>query len=250
MALKRKPFEGVGNIIRFNWHFYVIALLILFISIFFHSYLPTHLQFVLITGNVIAGITILISLIVSYYIYDLSDLYQLRWVGKMDHKNVLNINAGFDETSRILKSISPDIHLTTCDFYDPEKHTEISIKRARKIYPSKDAVCVQTTQLPFEDNRFDICLAILSAHEIRNQEERILFFRELNRVTKSDGQIMITEHLRDSHNFLAYTIGFLHFYSKKDWMYVFQQAGLLLKEEIKVTPFVSTFILEKNGITT
>ncbi|SUJ26270.1 ubiquinone/menaquinone biosynthesis methyltransferase [Sphingobacterium spiritivorum] len=245
MALKRKSFTGVWNIIRFNWHFYLIAVLILIISLFVYRYLPHDFQFILTTASIIVGITIISSLMVSCYIYDLSDLYQLKWLGNTDHKQVLNINAGFDETSIILKSISPDIHLTICDFYDPQKHTEISIKRARKIYPAQDAVCVQTTWLPFEDNTFDLCLAIFSAHEIRQKDERISFFRELNRITKSGGQIMITEHLRDIPNFLAYTIGFLHFYTKKNWIHIFQEAGFLLKEEIKVTPFVSTFILEK-----
>ncbi|EFK56181.1 methyltransferase domain-containing protein [Sphingobacterium spiritivorum] len=249
MAIKRKSFTGVWNIIRFNWHFYVIAALILIVSLFLYPYLPHDFQFILITVTIIAGISIISSLIVSCYIYDLSDLYKLKWLGNTDHKQVLNINAGFDETSIILKSISPDIHLTICDFYDPQKHTEISIKRARKIYPAKDAVCVQTTRLPFEDNTFDLCLAIFSVHEIRQEDERISFFRELNRITKSGGQIMITEHLRDIPNFLAYTIGFLHFYGKKNWIHIFREAGFRLKEEIKVTPFVSTFILEKNGIT-
>ena len=26
MAVARKPFQGVSNIIRFNWHFYLLAL--------------------------------------------------------------------------------------------------------------------------------------------------------------------------------------------------------------------------------
>ncbi len=28
----RKPFQGVWNIIRFNWHFYVVAFVVIFIS--------------------------------------------------------------------------------------------------------------------------------------------------------------------------------------------------------------------------
>ncbi len=45
--------------------------------------------------------------------------------------------------------------------------------------------------------------------EMRKKE--LSFFNELNRVLKPNGQIVVTEHLRDLNNFLAYNIGFFHF---------------------------------------
>lgn len=97
-----------------------------------------------------------------------------------------------------------------------KKHTEVSIKRARKVYPPfSNTTSVQTNYLPFADETFDLTVAILSAHEIRNEEERILFFKELNRITESSGEIIITEHLRDFNNFMAYTIGFFTFIREK-----------------------------------
>ena len=108
---------------------------------------------------------------------------------------------------------------------------------------------VSTEKLPFQDNSFDFSLAILAAHEIRNKEERVLFFKELNRVTKPSGQIFITEHLRDLNNFLAYNIGFFHFHSHSEWSEIFEKANVKVEKEIKITPFISTFILSKNGNT-
>src|SRR5690606_25188876 len=99
------------------------------------------------------------------------------------------------------------------------------------------------------ENTFDKSIAIFSAHEIRNEKERVQFFKELNRTTKPTGQVLVTEHLRDWKNFLVYTIGFLHFYSRKTWLRTFEQADLTVKQEIKTTPFITTFILEKNGNT-
>ena len=251
MEVKRSPFQGVSNIIRFNWHFYAIVLLLLLTVLLFHDLLPELLQPLAFAGALLGLITLFISLLVSYYVYDASDLYELNWLGENEGKNLLNINAGFDEISSIIRSKHPKASLSICDFYHPLKHTEISIKRARKAYPPQaESVEVSTEKLPFPNEHFDKVLAVLSAHEIRDHKERALFFDELNRITKADGNIYVTEHLRDTYNFLAYTIGFLHFHSKASWKETFQQADLRISQEIKTTPFITTFILEKNGNTT
>lgn len=250
MEVKRKPFQGVVNIIRFNWHFYVLSALILATTMVFNNVLPQALRTLIIIGSIMTVLSIAASLLVSFYIYDLSDLYKLNWLENLDNKKILNINAGFDETSDLLLTKFPEVNLTICDFYDPEKHREVSIKRARKAFPPNPAtLSVECSKLPFPEDYFDKSLAILAAHEIRNEDERVQLFRELNRVTKSSGQIMITEHLRDINNFMAYNIGFFHFHSKKTWLKTFVLAGLTVRQEIKSTPYITTFVLEDNGNT-
>ena len=136
------------------------------------------------------------------------------------------------------------------DFYDPAKHTEVSIRRAREAYPPfPNTQQVKPADLPLQDNSADKIFAILSAHEIRNEIERKSFFQELRRVLSPTGQIIVTEHLRDTANFLAYNIGAFHFHSKASWLKAFQSSGLRVSEEIKITPFITTFILDKNGVT-
>lgn len=250
MELRRKPYQGVFNIIRFNWHFYVFSGLFILVVFKLKQYLPNLIQSLVLLLLLFGIIIIVISLMVSYFVYDYSDLYRLNWLSNLNDKKVLNINAGFDETSAIIKDNFSKINLTICDFYDSDKHTEVSIKRARKAYPpSNDIIKVNADKLPFDNNSFSTVIAILSAHEIRSCKERIVFFNELNRVTKTGGQIFVTEHLRDLNNFLAYNIGFLHFYSKSNWLKTFEHAGLTVKQEVKTTPFISTFILQKNGNT-
>lgn len=250
MEIKRKPFQGVLNIIRFNWHFYVIAGLILMVLTLSREYFPDGIQSFVLWISILATLTIVVSLLVSFYIYDCSSLYKLNWLPDMDNKTVLNINAGFDETSGIIKTSFPHTKLTICDFYNPEKHTEVSIKRARRAYPPlENTIKVTTFKLPFQDNTFDHSLAIFAIHEIRDENERVQFLKELNRVTKSSGQIFITEHLRDFNNFIAYTIGFFHFYSKQNWLSTFARSKLTVIKEMKITPFVSLFILKKDGDT-
>lgn len=250
MEVTRKPFQGVTNIVRFNWHFYLIVCLTLILLFFFHYSIPEQFSIFFFSASIVAMLTMIISLVTSYYVYDFSNLYSLNWLPNSNFKKVLNLNAGFDETSQIIKGKFPNCDLTICDFYEKRKHTEVSIKRARSAYPPlTGTIQVSSNNLPFENNVFEYSLAILSAHEIRDKPERIQFFKELKRVTKPEGKIFVTEHLRDFNNFLAYTIGFFHFYSKSTWTETFKLADLTIEKEIKTTPFITTFILTKNGDT-
>lgn len=253
MAINRKPCQGVLNIIRFNWHFYLmsfalIILLLLVASIFNATVYPYFTA-----ASAIIGIFTIVSLAVSFYVYDISSLYQLTWTNQyiqQQHFRVLNINAGFDETSELLQVKFEKAELVVFDFYNAEKHTEVSIKRARKAYPPHpDCINVDTNDLPLKDNSVDFAFAILSAHEIRNEPERISFFEELNRITRPGGYIFVTEHLRDLNNLLAYNIGFLHFYSRTTWAQTFTKAGLQIVNEEKTTPFITTFILQRHDYT-
>lgn len=246
MAIMRKPFQGVVNIIYFNWHFYLLTVLVLILSLLIINFFPTQNSKLVFIIILLTFLPLLISLLVSFYVYDLSHLYQLSWMEGLNGKKILNINAGFDETSHIIKQKYPLTELTVCDFYDPNAHTEVSIKRARKCYPpGPETIQVSTSLLPFPNNTFAMSFAILSAHEIRNNKERVQFFLELSRVT--GGQIFVTEHLRNMNNFLAYTIGFFHFHSRKTWINAFNNANLKVVKEIKSTPFVTTFVLVKHG---
>lgn len=247
----RKPFQGVWNIIRFNWQYYVLSAVAIVALLLLRNNLPAALRAAAIVLVLLIVISTFISLAVSFFIYDLSNLYKLTWLDKMQiisGSKIVNINAGFDETSNLLKSKFANADLTVLDFYDQTKHTEVSIKRARKAYPPyPNTQQTSTTHLPLQDNSADNVFAILSAHEIRNDEERVSFFKEINRVLSVTGQIIVTEHLRDRANFLAYNIGFFHFHSKTTWLKTFQSAGLKVASEIKITPFITTFILCKNG---
>jgi Sulfate permease family len=119
----RKPFQGVGNIIRFNWHFYILSLgLILFILIFAKYLNETYKPYLYLLCFLIL-LPIFISLCVSYYVYDVSKLYSLSWINDNEENiSIININAGFDETSILLKEKFPNSKLTVLDFYDPTKH--------------------------------------------------------------------------------------------------------------------------------
>ena len=251
MEKVRKPFQGILNIIRFNWHFYVIAIVLVLLTILLSNYANPTIKIILQIISLLISITIFVSLSVSYYVYDLSGFYKLKWINNNDDNiSIININAGFDETSALLKKKFINSNLIALDFYNPHKHTEVSIKRARKQYPPyPNTQEIETSKIDLESNSIDKIFVILSAHEIRNKRERIVFFSELKRILKPKGQIIVIEHLRDISNFIAYNIGSFHFHSKPTWLNTFSESELTVVSQIKNTPFISTFTLEKNGIT-
>lgn len=250
-GISRKPFQGTVNIIRFNWHFYVIALLLVSALLLAKSFAHQKADILILLGILFITIPILLSLVVSFYVYDYSNLYRLNWLNGLPVSagmQLVNVHAGFDEASMLLSQKYPASNLTVLDFYNPATHTEISIRRARKAYPPYLGTrAIDTTYISLNANSTDYIFTLLAAHEIRNQKERIAFFKALQQSLKSDGKIIVVEHLRDIPNFMAYTIGFLHFFSKKQWIHTFTSAELCIDKEIKITPFITAFILQKNG---
>lgn len=245
--------KGAGNIVRFNWHFYAIALVVIFSLALGAMILPPPINGLFWIIVFVAAFSTIISLLTSWYIYDLSGLYSFNWIGsKVDFsaKQVINVHAGFDESSESLQTIFSNAELHNLDFYDEKTHTEVSIERARKAYPPREGtISVKTNKLPLGDNMSDYAFAVLAAHEIRDKEERIRFFHELSRCTKSSGNIFVVEHLRDWRNFLVYNAGSFHFLSRKTWSSTFQAAGLKLQQTVRINPFIVAFILKNHGNT-
>ena len=100
---------------------------------------------------------------------------------------------------------------------------------------------IVSNSIPLKDNSIDIIFLLSAAHEIRSQEEKIQFLKECYRLCKPDGKVIMVEHLRDFPNFLAFSVGFTHFFSKKVWKTAFEKAGFSSFAETKFTPFMSIF---------
>ncbi|MBO9563592.1 MAG: methyltransferase [Niastella sp.] len=248
-ALSRKPMQGVYNIIRFNWHFFVMAIGGIITLLLLAKYGSPILQALLIAIAIGMLLSMIISLTVSWYVYDRSALYTLNWMpATLSHPqaHIVNIHAGFDETSALLARKYPDASLTVFDFYDPQLHTEVSIRRARKAYlPYPGTQAINTSHIPLEANTVDHIYLILAAHEIRSDEERTRLFTQLKNALRSNGAITVVEHLRDVNNFLAYNIGAFHFLSRYTWHNTFAQAGLQVDNNFSLTPFIAVYTLTK-----
>ncbi|MEE9407076.1 MAG: methyltransferase domain-containing protein [Polaribacter sp.] len=246
MEIERKKFQGVLNILSFNRHFYVIGLIVLFliITICWYFNFSKSLIWVVVSGFIYG---LLMPLIVSAYVYDFSGYYNFEWLNLFEisdsKDNVfVNINAGFDETSFILKDKFPKSDLKVFDFYNSEKHTELAIIRARKVslvYPNTQEI--KYNSIPLEANSVDVVFLLSAVHEIRKNNEKVEFLSECRRICKSNGRVIMVEHLRSVSNFFAFSVGFTHFFSKKTWLNIFGKAGFLKTKERKFTPFMSIF---------
>lgn len=243
----RGPLAGVGNIVRFNWPFYALAaggaaLLGCAAAVGPPALRPyARLGLLAVLGPTLG------SLLASWYVYDYSNLYRFDWLPApaAAPRHIVNIHAGFDETSALLRAQFPQAELRVFDFYDPTLHTEASIGRARAaVAPYPGTVAVRPTALPLPTAGTDQVFVLLAAHEIRDPAQRVAFLRELGRVLAPGGRAVVVEHLRDPANFAAYTVGFLHFYARATWLGAFRAAGLQLVCELKITPFVSAFLLQ------
>ena len=246
MEVKRKKFQGVLNILSFNRHFYIAGfgvLALLLASRLFVTW--PDAVFWLVIAAFLYGF--LMPLIVSAYVYDFSGYYDFHWlndrIGNEDGvKRLTNINAGFDDTSFIIKKKFPASDLQVFDFYNAGQHTEPAIKRARKVslvYP--DTRQISTGSIPVEGGTVDVVFLLSAAHEIRSHAEKVRFLKECLRICKPAGQVIMVEHLRDFPNFLAFTVGFTHFFSRAAWKKAFEQAGFSVMQESKFTPFMSVF---------
>ncbi len=243
---KRRKFQGVLNIVSFNRHFYYygIAALILILVVLYFLKLPSILS-ILVTVGFAYGL--LMPLIVSAYVYDYSGYYDLQWLDdfitdKTKMMSIVNINAGFDETSFLIKNKLINSDLKVYDFYNEEQHTEPAIVRARKVsltYPNTQQI--KSNHIPLENNSTDIVFLLSAAHEIRAFGEKVDFLKECKRSLKPNGKVIMVEHLRDVPNFIAFTIGFNHFFSKKIWKTAFTKANFSKIQEKKFTPFMSIF---------
>lgn len=246
MEPRRRPFQGVLNILSFNRHFYSFGWLALLAFLSSRQFIewPDAIFWAVVAAFAYGMI---VPLLVSAYVYDFSGYYKLGWLKHVvpnveEVKLAVNINAGFDETSFIIQRRLPGAEIRVFDFYNAKQHTEPAIKRARKVsmvYPNTQSIA--SGAIPLPDNTVNVVFLLSAAHEIRTHDERVTLLRECYRVCRPTGKVVMVEHLRDLPNFLAFTIGFTHFFSSASWKKAFRAAGFNSVKETKFTPFMSIF---------
>lgn len=244
-------FSGVWQIFLYNWHFYAAALVLDLIAVVFLVRFspPAAIRLTVMLGSAIASFWAVSSLLVSHYIYDRSRLYQWNWLAAVVKRNPVswaNIHAGLDQTSEALIRLFPAARRRILDIYVSSEMSEPSIERARHHMETAAAPeKADPLALPLKNCECDTVFLIFVAHELRRQEARLQFFREVGRALKPSGCVVLVEHLRDWKNFLAYGPGALHFFSRREWLTVGSQAGFKVADELRITPFVGCFVLAK-----
>ncbi len=249
--MSRSAFQGVATVVRFNRDLYGIALGVAATLLSLALIASGWLNIACLVASILLILSTGISLAATWLAYDASGLYRLHWLDPWlrGRGQAANIHAGFDETTPLLRDRFPGFQWSVFDFYDPARHTEISLRRARIAHPpSSGTVKISTRHLPVSAASLDRILLILAAHEIRKSTERIAFFRELRRALAPGGLVIVAEHLRDWPNIAAYNLGSVHFHTPATWHDAFATAGFAIVATLKPAPLITAFILKKNGI--
>ncbi len=239
-------YAGVLKILRFNWPWYVGAVLVTAATLgaLMTRTIPDPLASLAWALVALANTWLLLSLIVSHIIYDRSAVARGGWLGTDTAAEVAIFHLGQDEAAVHAKRLLPTSHHRTFDVYDPARSGSPSLRRARAL-SGEAATAITPDRLPLADDSIDLGLVVFAAHELRHDASRAAFFRELARIIGPAGCVLVVEHLRDGWNLLAYGPGAFHFLSRRTWLRTFAQAGLRMTQETSLTPWVRRFELKR-----
>ena len=149
----RRPYQGVVQILQFNWRSYVATAGSIGAALLALPFLTGPGRTVLLLGTGPALFWLASSLLVSHYVYDRFPLYDLNWVCSVlsrAPRRWINIHCGLDETSALLAEIFPDAASQVVDIFDPRVMTETSIRAARRVtHPTILLPRCSTTRWPF-----------------------------------------------------------------------------------------------------
>jgi hypothetical protein len=239
--------SGVFDIIRYNRGYYSASLSFIAAAALClgTGVLSAPLRAAVAVTLALATLWTAASLFVSWFVYDHAAITRWHWLPgilRFPPRRWMQIHTGLDEASAILERMFPDAQPAVVDIYDPAEMPEPSIARARRLHPPlRPPFTARLDALPAPAGACDTVFVLFAAHEIRDRARRVTFFRELARILSRDGQIFVAEHLRDWRNFLAFGPGFLHFYSRAEWLRAAREAGLVLQAETGLTRFARCF---------
>ncbi len=107
--IPRGRWQGMLTILRFNWPLYLAAGVVVIVALAgLVSLVQVHWRILCASAGLGAGYFLLVSLGVSHWVYDCSDLYRFLWHdraltdARMDR--IVLCHSRFDETSEILRA--------------------------------------------------------------------------------------------------------------------------------------------------
>jgi len=245
-----KDFVGMLRVVRFNWPLYVASALAVLALLLLaaQSIFAGGVRAVFLLCSILVLLQTLLSLLASHWVYDRSALrdwrFLLELLNEQDSLCIVNVHSGYDETSGALRQLFAKADIATVDLYPALGRREPSIVRARKLYPPvAKSICETISDWPLTDCSVDFILIAFAAHEVRDPEQRKLLFQQARRVLKPTGRIVLVEHVRDFSNFVAFSLGFLHFLPLAEWISCASRSNLKIAKQYRITPLVAVLEL-------
>jgi SAM-dependent methyltransferase len=240
--------SGALRIFLYNWPTYAGTWLGAAAVVALAAAIAPRLLWLAALGSGLAATWSAVSLLVSLYVYDRSELVSGAWVPRLldpATRTWATVHAGLDAEVE-LDRVMPGRCVARLDIFDPRVMTSPSITRARGITAaSREASRCEPTALALEDAACDAVVVAFTAHEIRDRSAREAFFDELRRSLRPGGKVLLVEHLRDLPNFAAFGPGYLHFVARSEWLRLAAHAKLAVAGETRITPFVMALTLQR-----
>ncbi|MCP9766427.1 methyltransferase domain-containing protein [Lacihabitans sp. LS3-19] len=105
-------------------------------------------------------------------------------------EKVLDFGCGTATALILAKNLVPDAEITGFDV--DEKIMKIAQNKVDKSNQKINLVCLYSNTLPFSDNYFDKIFSTWVFHHL-NSEEKLQAFKELRRVLKPEGKMLIAD---------------------------------------------------------
>lgn len=134
-----------------------------------------------------------------YFEYDLDALNLFRkWLQFMNDPGikVLEIGSGSGFFTNILLTLFPKIELTCLE---PD---EVFVEKLKERFGKKIEIIVDEVEtMKIEKNTFDVVISHIVLHNLTNQ---IFALKEMKRVTKTNGRVVVIEPLPTSRNYYPF----------------------------------------------
>lgn len=239
-------FRRALELATFNWPLYLLAGLGLLGGIGLASVasLPPAARWIGGGVAVLSAWYACASFLAFHWMFDRSRLLDWRWLREEFNTppaHFVAITAGVEIAAIAWHEIFPNSHVEALDIFDPRVMPASAIARAHQSTGRAANAC----SLPVASGSVDAVFVVLAAHEIRDQDRRVVFFHELARITSPTGQCLLIEHPRTIWSALAFGPGHWHFYPRSVWQQLAQETGWAIVRQRSFSPFVDAYVLQR-----
>ena len=255
--LSNLQYSGMISTLLYNWPIFAGALFFGLVALGVGLWLPTPWSWILLSSGLASLGLMSTILVASFVVYDWGRRHEYDRLAELgtlaEARVVVDITCGKLRGSRGLLAHLHRGYYFLIDIYDPDKMTDLALRRARAMEPPLQAQqrihhrSAKPASLPLPHNWADVIYCHFSLHELRDSADRDAIFRELARILKPEGRLLIAEHSRDWRNFLVFGPGAFSFFSPAAWQQHLAQAGLAIRHHERWRGLVHLWVAGRKG---
>lgn len=241
-------FDRAFSLARYNWPLYVVCFFgaVIGFLLWVTPIAPAPVKYVGLVGAIVATWYAVASFLAFQVMFDRPDFLSGEWLSScvtQSPKTCVQLSVCVDETTLPISKVFPNAQYVELDLFDDSVMTEPAIARAKQEAGGSASIVAKPDALPLSDDVSELTVVTLAAHEVRDAHKRKSLFLELSRITASNGQLIVAEHLRNIPALLAFGPGLFHFYPRATWVTLAKESQFKIESEFDITPFFHVFVL-------